>query len=81
MATAEVIVFMYLLNDSDNNNITYLGIKQLVCMQWSQLLFLDLCNNCHNLAYNNFGSVGAKQLSKINMPVLEKMELCNRLMT
>jgi hypothetical protein len=42
-------------------------------MQWSQLQFLDLCNIGDNLAYNNIGSAGTKQLSKISMPVLEKM--------
>ena len=53
-----------------NNNIKAIGIEQLVPMKFPKLQYLNLRIIYINTDYNSIGSVGAKWLTKINMPLL-----------
>jgi hypothetical protein len=64
-------------NNLVKNNITALGIRQFVPMQFLQLHDLYLGFKYNNSADNHIGSYGAKFLSKTKIPALEKLWIYN----
>ena len=71
MAITYSAIFAYIFTNLDNNKITVNGIKQLMPMQIPKLQLLYLSNFIVLvIGWNKIGSIGAKWLTKINMPLI-----------
>ena len=70
MALTYFIVLRCILIYLDNNEISVIDYKQLISILVPKLKILNLSNVGMKIDHNNIGSMGAKWLIKINMPLL-----------